>query len=296
LPEFDVSADGRWIVFASTSTNLVEEDRNGVTDIFLHDTVEQKTDLVSVSATGQPADGPSSDPTISADGSWLGFRTEATTLYAGDTNGLAEGVLAERESGFVLPVASGPGAEPLDGETASPQFSADGGAVAFTAAASNLVPGDNNGKTDVFLVEFSKVLPKPVFLPLSMIRGQPGECLSAEDGPNDTVSQALANPALCLHVAVPGALPGNDPDDYYQIVLSDAAYVTVDLFNISPGSDFDLYLYDSDRNPLAFSANNGNANESISGILLTRGTYLVRVFPDPTEPGGARTYQVRWRR
>jgi hypothetical protein len=296
LPEFDVSSDGRYTVFASTSTNLVPGDTNDAQDIFLYDAEENITRLISRSNTGDRANGPSYDPTISADGRLIGFRTAATNLLPGDTNPGIEGVIVDLRTNFVLPAAMGLNGAPPDAETASPTFSQDSSAVTFSAAATNLVPGDTNEQWDVFHSDISSSLATTSFLPLGARGYQPSPCISAELEPNNSSGQAGANPPLCQNVAVNGALHAGDTNDYYRVVLTMPSRVTVDLFNISPGSDFDLYLYDSALTELAASRNNGNASERVGPTTLGPGSYYVRVYPDPTEPGGARTYSLRWSR
>ena len=80
-----MSADGRFVAFESTASNLVPDDTNGVTDIFIRDRQQAMTTRVS-SATGRQANGHSSYPAISADGRFVAFQSLASNLVAGDTN------------------------------------------------------------------------------------------------------------------------------------------------------------------------------------------------------------------
>src|SRR5262249_22140419 len=87
-----ISAGGRFIAFASFSDNLVPGDTNGMVDIFVHDRLTGSTERVSVSSAGRQADGNSgllagmTGPSISADGRFVAFDSEATNLVKGDTN------------------------------------------------------------------------------------------------------------------------------------------------------------------------------------------------------------------
>jgi Tol biopolymer transport system component len=82
-----LSADGRYAAFTSRAPNLVPDDRNGVSDVFVHDLLTRRTLRVSVAANGAEADGASFVAGISADGSVVAFTSLATNLVAGDTNG-----------------------------------------------------------------------------------------------------------------------------------------------------------------------------------------------------------------
>ncbi len=93
------SADGRYIVFASTASNLVAGDTNRVHDIFVHDWETGSTRRVSVGYSGSQSNGRSFAPSISADGEWVSFSSEASNLVPGDTNGASDT--------FVVPALGG---------------------------------------------------------------------------------------------------------------------------------------------------------------------------------------------
>jgi Tol biopolymer transport system component len=86
-----ISADGRYVAFASYATNLVSSDSNGAADIFRHDRKTKKTKRVSIRSNGaQATGGGSSDPSISDDGRYVAFVSYATNLVANDTNGVED--------------------------------------------------------------------------------------------------------------------------------------------------------------------------------------------------------------
>jgi Tol biopolymer transport system component len=149
-PSFDppaLSADGRFVAFVSSATNLVAGDTNGVDDVFVTD---MRTGHVSrVSGGNGPAFG---SPAISADGRYVAFRSEASTLVEGDTNGVADVFLADRSSGKVTRVStSATGAQADKLVHPGLAMSADGRLVVFPSAATNLVPDDTNGSVDMFV-------------------------------------------------------------------------------------------------------------------------------------------------
>jgi Tol biopolymer transport system component len=83
-----VTRDGRYVVFLSAATNLVPGDTNGANDVFVRDRKLGTTERVSVPAAGGQANGPSIDPlSLSGDGRFVAFTSEATNLVKGDTNG-----------------------------------------------------------------------------------------------------------------------------------------------------------------------------------------------------------------
>lgn len=82
-----ISADGRYVAFASDASDLIEQDTNGFADVFLRDTCigagedcRPSTMRISVGAEGEEANGPSGWPSISADGRFVAFESEARNL------------------------------------------------------------------------------------------------------------------------------------------------------------------------------------------------------------------------
>jgi Tol biopolymer transport system component len=85
-----ISADGRYVVFSSDATNLVDGVIDGNTNIYMHDRVTGSTTLVSVSGYGQRAYNDYWGSSISADGRYLAFSSDASNLVDGDTNGVPD--------------------------------------------------------------------------------------------------------------------------------------------------------------------------------------------------------------
>jgi hypothetical protein len=148
-----ISADGRYVAFQSAASNLVEGDTYGGYNIFAYDRVSSQTKAVSVSSTGEHANNDSVHPSISADGRYVAFQSNASNLVEGDTNGYRDVFVHDRQTGETTRVSvSSTG---LQGNNQSHYYSssisADGRYVAFTSLASNLVEGDTNGANDVFV-------------------------------------------------------------------------------------------------------------------------------------------------
>jgi WD40-like Beta Propeller Repeat len=153
--ETAMSADGRYVAFLSFATNLdlVTPDTNGVPDIFVHDNVTGTTKRVSVASDGTQANDQSYYPQISADGSTVAFRSDASNLVPGDTNGVSDifvHYLQGPKAGTTERVSVGSGGQ-SNGTSYGPTISGDGNLVGFRSDASNLVTGDTNGVSDIFV-------------------------------------------------------------------------------------------------------------------------------------------------
>jgi len=149
-----ISGDGRFVVFQSSAANLVEDDTNGETDIFVHDLPAGTTTRINVGpAPGlAEADGMSSMPHLSGDGSTVVFRSFATTLTASPTNGNAHIFACDLATGAITLVSKNSEGDESDFDSGSPMTSYDGRYVVFESMAGNLAPGDDaNDDPDIFL-------------------------------------------------------------------------------------------------------------------------------------------------
>jgi len=147
-----ISADGNLVAFSSDATNLDPADDNGTTDIFVRDRGAGTTTRVSKRQTGESANGPSQYPAISGDGRFVVFQSAADNLVDGDTNGRVDVFVVEIASGAVRRVSLTSAGEQANGDSTAPQISTDGGVITFQSDATNLVDGDTNGATDIFVV------------------------------------------------------------------------------------------------------------------------------------------------
>ena len=146
-----ISADGRFVAFTSEASNLVAGDLNGASDIFLRDLAAGTTVRVSVDAAGGEGNGPSLWPSVSADGRSVAFESAATNLVPGDANGADDVFVRDLAEGSTLRVSVDSAGGEADGPSHWASISADGLEVAFDSLAANLVAGDDNGASDVFV-------------------------------------------------------------------------------------------------------------------------------------------------
>ncbi|MHB9088508.1 MAG: TolB family protein [Thermoleophilia bacterium] len=157
----DISANGRYVVFRSTATNLIQGDSNGVDDIFVKDMITGITSLASASQTGDMADQKSiGRPQISDDGRYVTFESKASNLTAGDINEKSDVFLKDITSGEIIIVSLGHDKSRGNGDSKNPSLSPDGNFVSFDSYSNNLMPGDTNGLSDVFLASTHVVGPK----------------------------------------------------------------------------------------------------------------------------------------
>ena len=148
-----ISADGRYVAFESTASNLVADDTNNAGDVFVHDIETGETRRVSVSSTGAQGNvyGLSSGAAISADGRYVAFTSRASNLVADDTNGNEDIFVHDLQTGETRRVSVSSDGTQANNASFAAAISADGRYVAFDSIASNLVAGDTNIRTDVFL-------------------------------------------------------------------------------------------------------------------------------------------------
>jgi Tol biopolymer transport system component len=148
-----ISADGRFVTFASYATTLVARDTNRAIDAFVHDRSTGVTERVSVDSSGAEANGDSGyfGPSISADGRFVAFDSVASNLVAGDVNARNDVFVHDRWTGITERVSVDSSGAEANGASFFPALSADGQIVAFESAATNLVGGDTNGFIDLFV-------------------------------------------------------------------------------------------------------------------------------------------------
>jgi Tol biopolymer transport system component len=147
-----ISADGRYVAFDSHASNLVPGDTNGQTDVFVHDALTGGTTRVDVSSDGkQTRILPSHATSMSADGRYVVFTSEASNLVPGDTNKATDVFVHDLQTGQTTRVSVSSSGAQAHGFSGDGRISADGRFVVFDSYARNLVPHDRNGGQDVFV-------------------------------------------------------------------------------------------------------------------------------------------------
>lgn len=150
-----LSGSGRYVAFQSGATNLAR-DTNFYDDIFLRDRVKGRTTIVDRNSSGDQVNDIAFNPAISMTGRFVGFASDATNIDPRATNrNRSQIYLRDRQSGTTLLVSVGSAGRIGNGNSYDPSISADGRYVAFYSVASNLVKGDTNGLSDVFVHDLS---------------------------------------------------------------------------------------------------------------------------------------------
>lgn len=139
------SADGRYVAYESFGETIVPGDSNGNRDIFRFDRVTRTVERVSITADGVQPNGICGPPSISADGRYVAFDSTATNLVTGDTNSTGDAFVKDMQTGVIERISLSDAGGQGNGSSGGPTISADGRHVAFSSAATNLVPQDTNG-------------------------------------------------------------------------------------------------------------------------------------------------------
>jgi len=153
------SPDGTKVMFYSDAFNLVASDTNNATDIFVKDLETGAITRVSTDATGAQGNGssygPFGAPAFSPDGTKVVFYSQASNLVPGDSNNTSDIFVKDLTTGAITRVSTNAGGGEGNGGSQAPTFSSDGTKVAFASGASNLVPGDTNNTSDIFVKDLT---------------------------------------------------------------------------------------------------------------------------------------------
>jgi Tol biopolymer transport system component len=144
-----ISADGRFVAFSSSASNIVPGDTNDEPNILVRDRLTNTTTLVSVDSAGNPADDFSYNASISGDGRFVAFYSRASNLRPRDTKSSGDIFVRDRLTNTTTLVSVDSAGNPGNLQSGSPSISADGRFVAFTSDASNIVPGDTNTESGI---------------------------------------------------------------------------------------------------------------------------------------------------
>jgi Tol biopolymer transport system component len=139
------------VAFQSIATNLVSGCTNGTQHIFVHDRQTGQTTCVSVASDGTEGNSGSNNPSISANGRYVAFQSQANNLVSGDTGFITDIFIHDRQTGVTTRVSIAFDGTEANNVSSAPSISADGRYIAFESNASNLVNGDTNGNQDIFV-------------------------------------------------------------------------------------------------------------------------------------------------
>jgi Tol biopolymer transport system component len=160
-----ISLDGRFVTFFSNAENLVRDDTNEQRDVFVFDRLTRRIERVSVSSRGEQGTGEDDSeedehggreaneghpPSISAEGRFVVFWTGLNGLVGADHDDVVDVFVRDRWLQRTRRISTGLGGAPADGPSRRAGISGVGNLIVFDSRATNLVPGDTNGKSDIF--------------------------------------------------------------------------------------------------------------------------------------------------
>src|SRR6266566_809577 len=134
-----ISGDGRFVVFVSAASNLMANDNNDASDIFLYDRSSGQLELISQSTLGEIGIGESDSPAVSDDGRFVVFDSDSSNLVSGDSNGAWDVFLRDRQLGVTTRVSVNSLGAQANNTSYLPNISGDGRYITFLSAANNLV-------------------------------------------------------------------------------------------------------------------------------------------------------------
>ncbi len=267
-----VSADGRFVAFGSAATNLVPGDTTGDSDVFVRDRQSGQTARVNVPSAGGQANGGGGAPSLSADGRFVAFFSDATNLVPGDTNREFDVFLHDRQTGVTERVSLSSSGEQGNDSSFYPSVTADGRLVAFLSYASNLVPGDT-AQPDVFVRDRRTGRTERVSLSISGEEGDKGssEPSISADGRYVAFESSASN-------LVPGDSNGCDDVFVAAIAPGGAGHAVSGTVRRSGGAAVPgVCVTAKPGGALTYTASDGSYQ--LSG--LATGTYTVA----PAKPG-----------
>lgn len=188
-----ITTNGQLISFEASLGNLVANDRNRESDVYVRDIAAGSVELISQRDQSLPVNAANGASYLfpfasSSDGRYIAFASEADNLIANDTNGYADVFVRDTLAGTNLLVSISTNGTPANHRSTEPSISSDGRYVAFTSHASDLVPGDENNRSDVF------------------------------------VRDLLNGTTTLVSVSLNGSSPGNNPS-YSPLISGDGSYV-----------------------------------------------------------------------
>lgn len=218
-----ISQDGRYVAFASNATNLAIGDGNGRSDVFVRDRTLAQTEMVSVDSIGIQGNSISERSTISRDGRYVAFASDAGNLVGNDNNATRDIFVHDRMNGTTERVSVSSTEAEANGYSHEGAISGNGRYVVFESDASNLVPGDGNGVRDIFLRDLVAGTTELVNLDSSEIQGNSA----------GVQARISADGRYVVFVSVATNLVPNDTNGFPDVFIRDRKTGTTELVSVS---------------------------------------------------------------
>jgi len=208
-----LNSDGRFLAFTSAASDLVANDTNGVTDVFIRNLQTNALERISVSNNKTQANGESEVFALSDDGRYVVFASDSSNLVDNDTNNVRDIFIRDTQTASTRRISVARDGTQADGVSDLAAISADGRYVVFSSIGSNLVPGDTNGAVDVFLRDLQTETTELIGIANEGIQGN-SESLS----PDAAIS---ANGRYVVFYSYASNLVANDTNDVADIFVRD---------------------------------------------------------------------------
>jgi len=215
------------VAFFTWAANLVANDTNTIWDVFLRDRQTETTERVSVSTAGDQGDGYSLGGSISADGRYVAFESDAANLVFGDTNSTRDVFVRDRQLGTTVRVNVSSEGEQANGYSGGGAISADGRYVVFKSDAANLVSGDTDVFDDLFVRDLNAGTTERVNVSTAGVQANNETSLGAISGDGRYV--AFSSSATNL--------VDNDTYGYRDIFVRDREAETTERVSVSTAGD-----------------------------------------------------------
>jgi predicted outer membrane repeat protein len=284
-----ISVDGRFTTFESDAANFTSNDTNSGNDVFLHDMQTGETICVSINADGLLGDNDSYFPSISGDGHSIAFESAAENLVIGDTNGVPDIFVHVINTGFITRISVDSSAVQADGASSSPSISVDGRYIAFESDAKNLVSGDTNKVTDIFVHDMQTLLTTRVSINSSGLQGN-----------NDSSAPSISEDGLSIAFeSIATNLAPDDTNAQLDVFVHALQQGTTALVSVASTSgkangqsgepsitaDGQLIVYTSMATNLVADDTNSHADVFVHGpgVLSPTPTPTGTPLPNPTD-------------
>lgn len=262
----NISSDGRYVVFSSTASNLVSDDTNGKRDMFIHDTQTSETELINLSIDGSEITNIyyyNNNISISANARYLAVRATTKTVVNGKNISRYEVLVYDRQTDETERVSVDSNGNLANQYSEYPTISADGRYVAFQSNATNLVAGDTNGISDIFVHDRQTGETKRVSVDSN---GNQGNDYSRYP----TIS---ADGRYVAFISDANNLVSDDINEIQDIFIHDLQTNKTELVNVYSGCNrgFDYYRnlsFSSNGRYLSFSAHSNKNHSSTYGSYI----------------------------
>ena len=221
-----ISAGGRYVAFGSGATNLAPGDTNGARDIFVRDRQLGTTERVSVDSGGVQGNSDSDFASISSDGRYVAFQSFATNLVPGDTNAVWDIFVRDRQLGTTERASVDSGGAQGNGDSIHPVISSNGRYVAFESHSTNLVPGDTNSVTDIFVRDLQLGTTERVSVDSGGVQGN-----------NDSFDPTISSDGRCVAFFsyATNLVPGDTNGGFADVFVRDRQLGTTECVSVDSG-------------------------------------------------------------